>query len=517
MKRALVLLAVVALTASLYADPFADFRIPKHTVCNLLGSFSGSYSGAHSNQGTYFQDNDRGSGGVGLNAMRLYDSDPLRAYFNLSLSSSGTLEKYRAKFKNSLTDYGVQHNDRSSGNESWVFSGSTRAYPWTLPLGAFADLSANARYDQSHDKTFSESANDITYMQNHSTLKRWTYDYNVSGSVGLGYGRVRDVSAVYIVYVMEQRLKESGAATRDLSSAAREKLADLLYAQKDFNIVYDRPARRFWQDVEQILRDDGALRPEGLNAFDTYRLIEPLMGYPSSSSSTKTPRGVSSVFYLSNFARTKGYFFGLAVNGYSYNAIYREEQSHDQITALIDSMESADHQNTQMFTRQQRFTDYVAFGPQLEYHMPWGMRWQFDAATSVLFPQHRGNGDFMANSRVTASYLIADRWYSRVNIVHNRQIMDDKRSDYYNNRWAAQGVVELHYFVEDRADMFVIMSHSQSRRDDSEQDYGSHHDPQFQRDTSVSLGLSYHFRGKFTAPDLGITSLLPPMVWPWAR
>jgi hypothetical protein len=514
MKRALVLFALVALTTTLYADPFVDFRIPKHTVCNLRGSFSGSYSGTHNNQGPYFQDNDRGTGTLGVSAMRLYDSDPFRAYFNLSLSSSGTLEKYRSQFANSTTDYGIQNNDRCSGSESWSFGGGARAYPWTLPLGASADLSANARYGQMHDKTFSESANDLTYMQDHATTKRWTYDYSVSGSVGLGYGRVRDVTSVYTVYVIEQRLKESGAATRDLSLSAREKLAQWLYAQKDFAAIYDRSARRFWQEVEKILREDGALRPEGLDAYDTYRIVEPLVG---NASSAKMPRDAVSYSYLSSFSRTKGYFIGLAVSGNHYHSIYREAESHDEIAALLDSMESANHQNIHTFTRQQFFSDYFAFGPKVEYHLPCGMRWQFDALTSVLFPQRRGPTAFVANSRVTAAYLIADRWYGRANFVHNRQITDDKHAHYYSNNWAAQGSAELHYYVEDRTDIYLTVNHSQQRTDGSEQYYGANGAPAFYRDTAVSLGMTYHFRGRFTAPDLGITSLLPPMVWPWAR
>ncbi len=89
---------------------------------------------------------------------------------------------------------------------------------------------------------------------------------NLSGSISVGVGRVRDATSVYQTQVLEQRLLRTGALKRRLSRDAIRQLAKLFSMQGDFGLVHDYPGKHFWREVERILRENGSLAGESLDA-----------------------------------------------------------------------------------------------------------------------------------------------------------------------------------------------------------------------------------------------------------
>ena len=502
MKRALVLLITVALASTLYADPFADFRIPTHQVYNLTGNFNGSYYGQHANQGTYSQESQQYNGGVNGAGFWLYDSDPLRGQLQLNTGSSGYKERYRSYLENSPQDIGRDDRDLKSLSESWSLSGDTRWYPGSRPIGVSGRLSAYGDYGQMWE---TRHHNTVAGFSSHSEWRsssEWRYTYHVIASAGAGYGRVRDASVVYTVHVMESRLLQSGALTRELANVSREKLAALLYAQKPYARIHDRSAKLFWKEAERILREDGALRPEGLEAYDVYRIAESTFG-------GGVPQG-------GGFLRQRGFFVGAyaAVNHDNWISRFTE-RIHDVDMDTLTVMQDTTYSDGNQY---KRWSDMLSVGPKAEVHLPWGWRWQFDATSSVLFPLNNLAHALVVDNFVQAQYLIADRWYGSASVHHRREIDEDKSYGYHIKRdsWMVDAGADIRYYVEDRTSLSLSVGMAQNGTTPSPDSHGSH-DHVFWRDTQVAVGISYHFLGRFQAPNLGVQSSLPPMVWPWQR
>jgi hypothetical protein len=523
MKRALVLLTVVALTASLYADPFVDFRIPTHQVYNVTGSFSGNFVSRHVNQGTYEQNLRTLNGGFTGSGYWLYDSDALRGQAQLSASSSGRTSRYRSFYENNPQDLGRYDTDEKDLFEGWSFYGDTRLYPWTVPIGFSGNLSAAGSYGQDWGSAHRNNVSGFYSSTELSNGSEWRYYYDASAGAGLGFGRVRNATVVFVVHVMEDRLLKSGALTRELSSASREKLAELLYAQKPYSSIHGRPAKYFWKEVEKILRDDGALRPEGLEAYDLYRIIEPSFG-------NGVPRGTGYLYgdgsidpsfttgrYGGGFLRQRGFFVGANASITHYHDTFRRSTRQHYIR--MDTTTVVQDTVTNYYTHENVWSDFLSVGPKAEVHYPWGMRWQFDAVSSVMFPVNNLVHAFVLDNLAQAQYLITDRWYGSAYVHHRRELQEHKYSYGYRSRaddWSVDVGADLAYYVEDRTSISLSFGMTQWGSTPNPE-YYSTNDHLFWRDTHVALGISYHFLGRFNAPNLGVQSGLPPAVWPWER
>jgi hypothetical protein len=513
-----------------YAGPFTEFRIPTHRVYSLWGDAAGSYNDNHNNAGGYSTNNWQYSGRLGGSGAYLYDSDPLRAAANLNASFQGDRTRMRSENFLLPTNYTHDGDDVKRVTESWSANGDVRYFPWIMPLGLTVGGSGSGSYVQqwTDENSDSYTETDSRYWQNQQHSSVWEYNYSVSGSGGIGWGRVRDATVVYLVHVAEVRLLETGAITRGLSSATREKLAALWYYGKDMGQVHDRYARYYWDEFERILRADGALK-DGLDAYSLYRIAEPVFGgnvrsvsYPDYTGNPplRVPRGGA----YSGFPRYQGYFIGLAASEYHSHQIRREDRTRDQYYHSHDSTDHDSHTLTEYHYRVDQSHDEFAIGPRAEYRLPLGWRWQFDVNSSVLFPFHNHAHAIRANSSATASYLIADRWYGQFRFYHSRSINREKASDYLSDAsgyrdmatWQTNAQASVAFYVEDRLSLSLGLEQQQYV---TETNYSpnllnmpSHN---FTRNHTVSLGLSYHFLGQMDAPILSAPVKMLPVQWPF--
>src|SRR5262249_36178008 len=117
------------------------------------------------------------------------------------------------------------------------------------------------------------------------------------GSASVGFGRVRDASVVFAVEVLEERLTATGALARPPSPEARQRLAELFFQRDEFSSPHTRPERFFWNEVERILRDDGALTGDAIGAESILLALEAVRPLVPNSQS-------------SDFVRFRGFFVG---------------------------------------------------------------------------------------------------------------------------------------------------------------------------------------------------------------
>jgi hypothetical protein len=502
----LCLLLFFSLASLVLADDFSDFRIPEHKVWSLTGNGSAGYWGSYaSSPGTATRD-DRWNGSVGGNGYWLWDSDPRMARITAATSFSGESDDWKSRDAARIR-YSTPLNSENQQQvaNSTALSADARLYPLPLPIGLTAGTSSSLVINK---RWFKQSQRDTSMAEFRHDFTQWYRDFSFSANLGLGWGRVRDATAVYDLWVMEQRLRDAGVLTRNLSTQARHRLTSLLYFEGDYSQVHDRSSKFFWQELENIFLQDSALKDNRLDAYDLYRIAEPYFPGVSSTSPLLTnsgfvPRPASSKSSRRSgigLLRQRGWFVGAVAAGSHYHELAKTS-SHD-FSSTADSTAITR-------TRYELENDYFAWGPQVEYHLPAGMRWQFDLNSQVLFPQHSGRAAIDARTLATATYLITDRWLAQASVLHNRLHVRDHSnvlmSTGDSDTWSVGVVASLRYYIEDHLSAGLTLSHEQIN-DALYRSYGE----QFNRDNQLVVNLSYHFTGGLEAPGIvPASSLLP--------
>jgi hypothetical protein len=115
-------------------------------------------------------------------------------------------------------------------------------------------MDARGSYEQGWSSQYWKETRGAHLSTDRQDHKAFIFDYEVSGTAGLGVGRVRDASPVFDIYVLEKRLRDLGVLTRELKPEARVRLAQVWVAGADHTVIRDRPHSSFWQDIERIAR-----------------------------------------------------------------------------------------------------------------------------------------------------------------------------------------------------------------------------------------------------------------------
>jgi hypothetical protein len=302
-----------------------------------------------------------------------------------------------------------------------------------------------------------------------------------------GFGRVRDATVVFDVHLLEERLQATGALARPLSSAARERLAALLFVRPDYSWAHERPERFFWRDVEQLLSADSCLTSGRLDAFSLMRVNE---GYRPTLGA--------------DFIRLRGFFAGpVASAAHSHVIRHNDRYQEDRYfePGMPPSVTSSSRTNDL-----ESELDRFQLGGRLEYHRPLGWRWQVDLATEALLPMRADEHGFSVASGGDVTWLIADRWKWSVDLSHSRAVFEPRHSDRLQyDDWSVTWSSVLGFYIEDRTDLYVELRQNQAR-----QVWQSMDSTRYGRDTSFSLGLRYRFMGGYDGPRLIQVEEMPP-------
>ncbi len=485
-RIAIVLVGLTLPALAHAADPFAEFRIPAHWARSANGSFG--LSGSQSRQGvpldairTYQLGGD---GSLGFHQLR--DSEALRWEADVSFVASLSAQHVN---EHSVPLLGYTR-DRARAqrlyDEDWHVASGVQLYPWTAPVGFGLAGWAVGKYTQQEAQDDLLDVIPTTPVINSQTSDHAAiHGYDTAGylTASIGYGRVRDATVVYAVHVLEERLRESGALTRPLSAAARERLAALEYVAPDLADVHDRPDRFTWREVEHILREDGALSERGLDAYSVVRGRESVFGFVQ---------------------RPTGFFVGPAVTATTEHTVTRQEI---QSTRMVDQGGTTLlYSNDATSLRRVGSSDAFWVGGTAEIHRPVGWAWQLDAAADVNTPARSGERGLIALASADAQWMIADRWAITGTASYVRNYFSPRGSDgvLSYDVWQAAYGVRLGYFLEDHVQLTASVGEVQQRTHDSTFTVES-----YQRSGQFKLGLTYRFFGRFEAP--GILEGVRPM------
>ncbi len=457
------------------ASEFDDFRIPEHRwksaglgLEGLVGR-QGFDLPVERNRSRHFV------GRVFGNAVWAYDSDAGGHLFGVDgfAVGNGSDEEQTVTFGPSSDS---KHDvETQSAAESWQVFVEARRNPWTTPLGFMGRTSIRGKYEQrwrdASSKTRSQVDTVVYRLEDSQDQKLWIYDYLIFADLSIGYGRVRDATGVYQVHLLIDRLERDGLLERSPSATARSKLAQIFYLQPNYSVPHDLPDRFFWGDVERVLREDGALGSEGLDALGAIHLQEPL---PIAGGS---------------FRRPAGFFTGPILRWTYRRSHLRFDASSTSSTFQDDSLVGAFSVSTH--TRPESAEDLVLGGVTAEYHRPIGVRGQLDIRSLALFDLEGADVETSLESGAGYGYLVGERWFANAFARHKRQVTDRQ---FDVDRWSVEWGAGLTYFIEDRWSATLSVTDAQADQDGGFAD-------QFQRSGRVSIGIDYR-HGFFDAPGL---------------
>lgn len=464
MRWTLLVLAALALPARARAgDPFADFRIPSHGWRVGSATLGLSHSGSH-DIGAWDDRSKDSRSALDGTFEQGWDSDAMR--WSLRAVGTGELDgtsmRSRPASGTSREDVEQVHQ---VGYEAWLLAGTVRAYPWSAPVGLdlVAQIAGETQQDWYRRDDHLETPTPIDHREVDES-RVGDQVYSLAASVGLG--RVRDATVVMDVHVLEQRLAEAGALARPLSRAARERLAAVENVAPSLAVVLERPDRRLWRAIEAILREDGALSERGLDAYALMRAREP---------------------YRFATVRLAGWFAGPTVTLWHEGA--HEFDLYERSTATPAG--------TFVSSNSGRFTEYLDsawLGGKVEYHRPFGWSGQVDALASASGPVRPGDVGLRVESSGSATWLIADRWQAVGSVAQQRLYYSPRggRGLPCSPTWRVACGGSFGYYVEDH----VLLTLSLSEVQLSGYRYA------YERDNTVSLGVTYRFLGRLEAPGL---------------
>jgi hypothetical protein len=480
-----------------HADDFSDIRIPKNR--SLLWTLSLSANGNHNDGNNPVGTGTAGSFGAnGSSQIQwLSDSDPAftSIFGRLAFSGSRFGNEFDERIEQ-LTGVSTEEDARhqTAALESWELGFEHRRYPSPPPI--FLSLRARGlgRYEQqwADDRrvsTLYPASGPQQRAINEQSLNQAQYTYRLSAGAGLGVGRVRDATGVYEALVLEQRLRETGALTRDLSPQARRRLADLMYVRDGFDFVHERPGRDIWQELERILADDGALASGGIDPYSVLRAEEPHF-----ATGGVAPDGLP----RSPVARQSGVLVSLFVEGNSSHDVQHFEFSSFTQQAIDDSI-VAETRITASPSAEPHH-DFSVASLEGSYHRPLGVHWQLDALTRASVPLRKEESSFQWFTGASATWLVSDRWLGSTFFSQSWFDADRIGDSELGDELAWNVGANWGYYLED--DLLLTLSASAEQRHTHINSLPGLSSTTFSRSENVSLALTYRFSGWFEAPGM---------------
>ena len=483
MRRLLPRLALVALCLVLprrgHADDYRDFRVPDYRLLSwnldLTGTGSASRfapSGGTDNRSTLgrfefrspFQADDVTESRERFISLNL-QSSPL---MQTGQSTGGSLSPGSSfEFRGIERDY--------AGQANWFESRypGANALAWNWGASFYARMIDQDNADD-YFRVAPGGEEHLSYQN-----RRTTYFYTGSASLGLGRGRVRDVSGVYEAQVLESRLLETGRLLRPLTPGGRQRLAELFYLSDGITSVHDRPSKYLWTEIERVLAADGALQDGTLDAWSALRALEPVM-------------------LLAGSNRRAGRFVGLF--GFASADRGHQDTQERQESTIIQNGVIVSYYNLESSSRTDIEQDDAGVGLEWSENHPLSMRSQLDLRSRLKWGSHETlSGLFILGMR----HMIADRWDAELVGQYDATAWTTggQRSE---PDWFVTARGTLAYLIEDSWSLQASYQtfHSQSRERDL---------PAYQlADHEITLGVTYRAAGRFGAPAAGLASR--PMV-----
>jgi hypothetical protein len=278
---ALALLVCVSAYHSVAQDiSIGDFRIPETRYQRLLGSLSGGWSNIDNNS------SDALLGSISSSNSSPRKSSNLQTSFNyifnhfdennsLELSSQFNGSGYYTSFSNnqdSPSNYSHQSQTSTeyiaSLTSSILFSSYIIPDQWHWYVSGTGRCSFDQERNNYNWSSSDSYSNDSTYYKN----KQW----NAALGAGIGFGKLRDGSAIFAVLRILDKLMEDNILTRGLTRDEILQLVDLYARKVEYTYSQDRYVKFFMKDVFAELQKMGVLKDNAATAYSALRAVEVL-------------------------------------------------------------------------------------------------------------------------------------------------------------------------------------------------------------------------------------------------
>lgn len=229
---------------------FSQFRIPKTDLSALWMNTNLNYHSDNQSLLDYYgtsgsQFTSNLSAGLSPQYLLMEESD--NRYLNMDFIATGQTNQQYTKYDGNT--YSTPGNfSRSQNLLNFSLNGTYRDYDasgdvfWSLKTYDIFDMSAD--YGRS------------TPGYSSTPFSGWKIQ-NYSVGLGVGVGKMRNVTAVVSAIRFQQRLKQLNLLKGDLSEGVIEDLAQQFYREGYYGEVHVRPDKFFWQDVQSTLSKDG--------------------------------------------------------------------------------------------------------------------------------------------------------------------------------------------------------------------------------------------------------------------
>jgi len=472
MLKLLLILSLTAATA-LSAYDLKNYRIPTHRVWNAgAGLYADLYGRSETNP-TSGRKYSYGYANGYLSGFWLYDSENLGLQLNANTGFMASLSDHDDR-RNDPDQHGTYDSQSRTIRPRYTLSTNAIYFPGRMPLG----LEWGGRgtietfHGWGHDEY--ENTDSLAFVSEVSDHEGNANRYEVEGDIGIGWGRVRDATGLYLAFVLEERLREIGRLTGELSDDTRRKLADLYTTRSDYYRLYSRSDRYFWQDVEKVLTEDPAMTGP-FDAYAAYRVAEYVAPY--------------------SISRWSGIRFSLRFQGMHSNSISRYTD-HSFRRTETDTSVVVDALGYDSDSSIEHFEQFVV-GPHLQANLPLSLRLQFTGVSALSRKIHQPDAGFIWRNELTLQYVLADRWYAYYEFDHFRWLRDplDRNKD-HGDSWFFGHSIGAEYFVENRYSLDFRIGHGQEYADNYRPYIPA--DPTFERidkNFSARIGFSFNFRG----------------------
>ncbi len=497
--RTIAVLALFACTTA-RADDFSDFRIPRHDVLSWTGAMNANGSQTTQDDTPYRSL----TGAVAGSAHSFFDlqrtDDIATTRLSMSLRFEGNQVGSHATSILAIPALGVSNvsdvrDSRRATRESWyVLVGQTRQFATAWYVDADASVHGDGARNWGNVSSRLAIANPGHLEEQFRESDSRTRQDRIfaSGSLGAGYGRVRDATGIHMALVMEERLKQRGVLVRSLSHDARQRLADLFVVASSYGQVRDRPGRGLWAEIVRVLREDGALAPAGLDAPSAERARESQFPFDD------LYRRIDGL-PVAYTTRWIGWRIGPELRG-THSRLTGFGTEHQRVREYSDgtlfNFTDATDSRSDVETG-----DAAELGLSADWHRPFGPRWQVDAEAGAQRPLRSQEDGFQESAHGAVVWAITDRWYASGGVSQQRTLFKDARTGWiWADSWDCNLSGSIRYEIGDHLQLVGSVGDSQ-RRATWHAPPGGPQSRSYRHGRGFGLGLTYRFAGRFFSPN----------------
>lgn len=377
-----------------------DYRIPQVKYKRLIGSFSGDWH-QRSNSDSYYSSSykDRSSDlaeytMLNIGGDYIYSSYCEDDFLNLGIRMDGSLNSGDGKYER-YSDTLLSINKENSATKRTYITIEFGYAQYFKPDKWFFSV------DVAGDHRFYETDSDREDIYPNSYVKKRYYgkenSWSASITGGIGYGKIRDGSVVFLITRVIDKFQEEGILKRSLTNEELLRLVEIVSKRMEYAFSHERYLKYFMEDFFQEIQKMDVLKDNVPSAYTVMRTIEALW-------ETAEPRRFG---WLIKLGIQRSFYENI-----DFSSIYSLSNSYQWNTA-----------------------DFLKLD--CEYAYPFSLNLQFNTSLNMSIPKSDYKRKINSNGNAYLVYQLADRirtgikysFYRSQNLTHSAIYEDNFQRD----------------------------------------------------------------------------------------